>query len=204
MDEEIRSIEKNNTWNLVSLPKHKTIGVKWVYKTKKNFKGEIERYKTRRVAKGYNQKVGIDYDEVFALVACLETIRLILSLPMQRKWRIHQLDVKSVFLNGVLEEEVYIEQPLGYHMLIVFIVLHAYYGNISSLDYMKSIIHLTCTKQLTVFCNLTCVLFLDAHAHLYFASAIDILYYNCFLHRIIFEISTPASFSYFYFLLPDV
>ena len=59
---------------------------------------------------------------------------------------------------------------LLYHMLIVFIVLHAYYGNISSLDYMKSIIHLTCTKQLTVFCNLTCVLFLDAHAHLYFAS----------------------------------
>ena len=85
-----------------------------MYKTKKNVKGEIERYKARLVAKGYGQKVGINYNEVFAPVAHLETIRLILSLTAQHKWRIHQMDVKSAFLNGVLEEEVYIKQPLRY------------------------------------------------------------------------------------------
>ncbi|KAL5537821.1 hypothetical protein UlMin_043514 [Ulmus minor] len=117
MDEEIKAIEKNDTWELTSLPKgHKAIGVKWVYKTKRNAKGEIERHKARLVAKGYSQKAGIDYDEVFAPVARLETIRLIISLAAQNKWKIQQMDVKSAFLNGVLEEEVYIQQPSGYEV----------------------------------------------------------------------------------------
>ncbi|KAH9672319.1 hypothetical protein KPL70_017676 [Citrus sinensis] len=115
MDEEIKAIVKNDTWELTTLPKgHKAINVKWVYKTKKNAKGEIERNKARLVAKGYSQKAGIDYDEVFAPVVRLETIRLIISLVAQNKWKIFQIDVKSTFLNGFLEEEVYIEQPLGY------------------------------------------------------------------------------------------
>ncbi|KAH9687903.1 hypothetical protein KPL70_014941 [Citrus sinensis] len=115
MDEEIKAIVKNDTWELTTLPKgHKAIGVKWVYKTKRNAKGEIERHKARLVAKGYSQKAGINYDEVFAHVARLETIRLIISLAAQNKWKIFQMDVKSAFLNGFLEEEVYIEQPLGY------------------------------------------------------------------------------------------
>ena len=81
MDDEIKSIEKNDTWELIALPKgHKPIGVKWVYKTKKNAKGEVEKHKARLVAKGYSQKAGIDYDEVFAPVARLETVRLIISL----------------------------------------------------------------------------------------------------------------------------
>ncbi|KAE8657590.1 hypothetical protein F3Y22_tig00116989pilonHSYRG00496 [Hibiscus syriacus] len=93
MDEEIKAIEKNDTWELTSLPKgHKAIGVKWVYKTKQNAKGEIERHKARLVAKSYSQKAGIDYDEI------------------------QQMDVKSAFLNGVLEEEVYIQQPSGYEV----------------------------------------------------------------------------------------
>ncbi|KAE8683276.1 TMV resistance protein N-like [Hibiscus syriacus] len=117
MDEEIKAIEKNDTWKLTSLPKgHKAIGVKWVYKTKQNAKGEIERHKARLVAKGYSQKAGIDYDEVFAPVARLETIRLIISLAAQNKWKIQQMDVKSAFLNGVLEEELYIQQPSGYEV----------------------------------------------------------------------------------------
>ena len=81
---------------------------------KRNVKGEIKRHKARLVAKGYSQNVGIDYDEVFDLVARLETIRLIISLAAQNKWKIFQMDVKSAFLNGFLEEEVYIKQPLGY------------------------------------------------------------------------------------------
>ncbi|KAJ4719087.1 Retrovirus-related Pol polyprotein from transposon TNT 1-94 [Melia azedarach] len=117
MDEEIKAIVKNDTWELVSLPKgHKAIGVKWVYKVKQNLKGEIERYKARLVAKGYSQRAGIDYDEVFAPVARLETVRLIISLAAQNKWKIHQMDVKSAFLNGVLEEEVYIQQPTGFEV----------------------------------------------------------------------------------------
>ncbi|KAE8679159.1 Zinc ion binding, putative isoform 1 [Hibiscus syriacus] len=117
MDEEIKAIEKNDTWELTSLPKgHKAIGVKWVYKTKQNAKGEIERHKARLVAKGYSQKAGIDYDVVFAPVARLETIRLIISLAAQNKWKIQQIDVKYAFLNGVLEEEVYIQQPSCYEV----------------------------------------------------------------------------------------
>ena len=115
MDDEIKAIEKNDTWELTSLPKgHKAIGVKWVYKAKKNAKGEVERYKARLVAKGFKQRYGIDYEEVFAPVARLETIRLIISLAAQNRWKIHQMDVKSAFLNGHLEEEVYVEQPMGY------------------------------------------------------------------------------------------
>jgi Reverse transcriptase (RNA-dependent DNA polymerase) len=115
MQEEMKAIEKNDTWELTTLPKgHKPIGVKWVYKKKMNVQGEVERYKARLVAKGYKQKTEIDYEEVFAPVVRMETIRLLISLAAQNKWSIFQMDVKSAFLNGVLEEEVYIEQPSGY------------------------------------------------------------------------------------------
>lgn len=115
MEEEIQSIEKNNTWELTTLPKdHKAIGVKWVYKVKKNAYGEVQRYKTKLVAKGYKQRHGINYEEVYVPVAHMEMIRLLISLAAETKWKIHQLDVKSTFLNGYLEEEVYVEQPLGF------------------------------------------------------------------------------------------
>ena len=115
MDEEIKAIDRNNTWELVELPEGKqTIGVKWVFKKRLNAQGEVERYKARLVAKGYKQKAGVDYDEVFAPVVRMETIRLLISIAAQFKWSIFQMDVKSAFLNGVLEKEVYIEQPPGY------------------------------------------------------------------------------------------
>jgi len=113
MDEEIHAIEKNDTWKLTNLLENKkAIGVKWVYKTKKNAKGEVQRFKARLVAKGYKQREGIDYGEVFTPVARLETIKLMISLAAQQRWKIYQLDVKSAFLNGFLEEEIYVEQPL--------------------------------------------------------------------------------------------
>ncbi|KAL6322426.1 hypothetical protein AAG906_008081 [Vitis piasezkii] len=115
MNEEIGSIEKNNSWELVELPKgHKSIGVKWVYKTKLNKDGGVDKYKARLVAKGYKQEFGVDYKEVFPPVAKLDTIRLVLSMAAQNSWSIHQLDVKSAFLHGELEEEVYTDQPPGY------------------------------------------------------------------------------------------
>jgi hypothetical protein len=115
MDSEIQSIEDNDTWELVNLPPGvKAIGVKWIFKTKYNEKGQIEKHKARLVAKGYSQKYGIDYSEVFAPVARWETIRSILSLAAYEGWCVFQLDVKSAFLHGELVENVYVEQPLGY------------------------------------------------------------------------------------------
>lgn len=115
MDEEIAAIEKNNTWALTDLPKgQKSIGVKWVYKTKLNAEGKVDKHKARLVAKGYKQEYGIDYKEVFAPVARHDTIRLVLALAAQNSWPIFQLDVKSAFLQGELQESVYVDQPQGY------------------------------------------------------------------------------------------
>ncbi|CAJ2661986.1 unnamed protein product [Trifolium pratense] len=115
MNEEIESIERNNTWKLVNLPNDKkTIGVKWVYKVKVNPKGEITRHKARLVVKGFLQKEGIDFNEVFAPVARMETIRLVTALAHYNRWSMHQMDVKCAFLNGPLEEEVYVVQPPGF------------------------------------------------------------------------------------------
>lgn len=115
MDAELASIEKNKTWELVELPKNRrAIGLKWIYKLKRDPNGKILKHKARIVAKGYIQKHGIDYDEVFAPVARIETIRLILALAGSNGWKVHHLDVKSAFLNGNLEEEVYVAQPEGY------------------------------------------------------------------------------------------
>lgn len=115
MDNEMQSICKNGTWELATLPPgQKRTGLKWVYKLKRNSDGEVVKYKARLVAKGYVQKQGVDYDEVFAPVARLDTIRLILALAANRGWEVHHLDVKIAFLNGDLEEEVYVAQPEGY------------------------------------------------------------------------------------------
>lgn len=115
MNAEIEAIERNKTWDLTILPEGvKTIGVKWVFKTKLNENGEIDKYKARIVAKGYAQQYGIDYTEVYAPVARLDTIRLVIALAAQEGWNIFQLDVKSAFLHGELSEEVYVQQPQGY------------------------------------------------------------------------------------------
>jgi hypothetical protein len=107
MDSEIKSIEANNTWKLVTLPHGvKPIGVKWIYKTKYNEKGKNEKQKARLVAKGYSQKYGVDFSEVYAPVARWDTIRTILSLAAHEKWNVFQLDVKSAFLHGELIEDV--------------------------------------------------------------------------------------------------
>ena len=115
MDEEIAAIERNHTWELTELPKgQKTIGVKWVYKTKLNENGEVDKYKVCLVAKGYKQEFGVDYKEVFAPVARHDTIRLVIALAAHNSWPIFQLDMKSAFLHGNLHEEVFVDQPPGY------------------------------------------------------------------------------------------
>jgi hypothetical protein len=115
MDYEIKSIEDNNTWELTTLPEGlKAIGVKWIYKTKFNEMGEIDKHKARLVAKGYSQKHGIYFNEVFAPVARWDTIRAVLALAASKGWCVYQLDVKSAFLHGDLSKDIYVEQPLGY------------------------------------------------------------------------------------------
>ena len=115
MDSEINSIEKNQTWELMDLPAgNRTIRFKWIYKTKLNELDEVDKYKARLVAKGYSQQYGIDFSEVFAPVAHMDTVRLIMALAACKGWDIFQLDVKSAFLHGELSEDVYVEQPKGY------------------------------------------------------------------------------------------
>ncbi|KAL6321590.1 hypothetical protein AAG906_024591 [Vitis piasezkii] len=115
MDLEIEAIERNGTWELTDLPEGvKKIGVKWVFKTKLNENGKVDKCKARLVAKGYAQQHGIDYTEVFAPVARWDTIRMVIALAARNGWSVYQLDVKSAFLHGELNEAVFIEQPQGY------------------------------------------------------------------------------------------
>lgn len=114
-EEEIASIVKNKTWDLADLPKGaKAIGLKWIFKIKRNSDGSINKYKSRLVAKGYIQRHGVDFEEVFAPVARIETVRFIIALAASRGWRIHHLDVKTAFLHGDLKETVFLSQPEGF------------------------------------------------------------------------------------------
>ena len=110
-------IERNQTWELVLRPKDKNvIGTKWVYKNKMNEDGQVFMNKTRLVCKGYAQIEGVDYEETFSPLAILEAIRMFLAFSSYKKFKVYHMDVKSTFLNGNLEEEVYIEQPYGFQL----------------------------------------------------------------------------------------
>ncbi|GJV25285.1 retrovirus-related pol polyprotein from transposon TNT 1-94 [Tanacetum coccineum] len=112
MQEELNQFVANNVWELVSLPiSQSVIGTKWVFRNKLDENGIVSRNKARLVAQGYNQQGGIDYDETYALVARIESIRMLLAIACANNFKLYQMDVKSVFLNGFINEEVYIAQP---------------------------------------------------------------------------------------------
>jgi hypothetical protein len=110
MVEEYDYIVKNSAWEIVPRPVDKSmVGSRWIYKVNQAVDGSVEKYKAMFVAWGFSQIEGIDYDETFEPVARYSSIRSIFALSAQMSWRIHQMDVKTVFLNGIIEEEVYIE-----------------------------------------------------------------------------------------------
>nr|KYP64927.1 Retrovirus-related Pol polyprotein from transposon TNT 1-94 [Cajanus cajan] len=117
MKKEYSALLKNNTWTLVQLPPDRNaIGCKWVFRIKENSDGSVNRYKARLVAKGFLQQPGFDFNETFSPVIKPVTIRLILTLAISNHWDIHQLDVNNAFLNGSLNETVYMQQPPGFEV----------------------------------------------------------------------------------------
>jgi hypothetical protein len=117
MMEEYNSIMKNDVWEIVPRPEGKSmIDSRWLYKVKHATDGNIEKFKAQFVARGFSQKEGVDYEETFAPVARYTSIRFIMSLASVFGWHLYQMDVKTTFLNGLIEEEVYINQPRGFEV----------------------------------------------------------------------------------------
>jgi hypothetical protein len=117
MMEEYNSIMKNDVWDVVPRPEGKSVVTsRWLYKLKHAADGSVEKYKARFVALGFSQVEGVDYDETFAPAAKYTSTRAVISIAAEMGWKIHQMDVKTAFPNGFIEEEVYIEQPLGFEV----------------------------------------------------------------------------------------
>ena len=115
MQDELNQFEKNKVWHLGPRPSDRSIiGTRWVFRNKLDEYGTLVRNKARLVVKGYNQQEGIDYNETFAPVARLEAIRLLIAYAAHKKIKLFQMDVKTAFLNGYLQEEVFVEQTPGF------------------------------------------------------------------------------------------
>ncbi|XP_030942249.1 uncharacterized protein LOC115967312 [Quercus lobata] len=115
MHDKLLQFQRNDVWTLVSRPEGEhIIGTKWIFRNKTDEEGNVIWNKARLVAQGYSQMEGVDYDETFALVARMESIRILLALACQLKFKFYQMDVKTAFLNGFLKEDIYVEQPKGF------------------------------------------------------------------------------------------
>ena len=113
--DELKALNENNTWTLVPLPPgERAIGCRWVFAVKTDHNGEVQRYKARLVAKGYSQRENVDFFETFAPVVRYESIRILLSIAPSENLEISKFDVKTAFLNGDLEEVIYMQQPRGF------------------------------------------------------------------------------------------
>ena len=114
-DSEYQSLISSHTWELVPPPSNKNIvGNRLIFKVKRNFDGTVDRFKAGLVAQGYSQTEGIDNDEVFSPVARYTSIRSLLALATVKHWHVHQMDVKTAFLQGSIDTEIFMEQPVGY------------------------------------------------------------------------------------------
>ena len=115
MHNELLQFQRNNVWTLVPRPKGEhIIGTKWIFRNKTDEEGNVIHNKARLVPQGFSQMEGVDYDEIFAPIAHMESIRILLALACQLKFKLYQMDVKTAFLNGFLKEDVYVAQPKGF------------------------------------------------------------------------------------------
>ena len=115
MNTEMESMYSNQVWSLVDPPDGiKPIGCKWVYKRKRGIDGKVETFKARLVTKGYTQKEGFDYEETFSPVAMIKSIRILLSITAHMDYEIWEMDVKTIFFNGSLDETIYMVQLEGF------------------------------------------------------------------------------------------
>ena len=114
MQEESNNFERNQVWTLVERPKANVIGTKWVFCNKQDKNGVVTRNKARLVSQGFTQVEGLDFEEIYAPVARLEAIQMLLAFAAHHDFKLYQMDVKSAFLNGPIQELVYIEQPSGF------------------------------------------------------------------------------------------
>ena len=109
------SLEKNETWDIVERPPGtNVVGSKWIFKEKRDADGEISRYKARLVAQGFSQQEGVDYDDTYAPVAKYSSIRTVLAIANELNLEVHQMDVKTAFLNGDIDTDIYMKQPEGF------------------------------------------------------------------------------------------
>jgi hypothetical protein len=114
MEEELHNFERNEVWELVPRPKQNVIDTKWIFRNKQDEFGVNTKNKARLIGKGYTQVEGLDFGETYAPVPRLESIRILLAYATHHDFKLYQMDVKSAFLNGLLQEEVYVEQPPGF------------------------------------------------------------------------------------------
>jgi hypothetical protein len=114
MQEELNNFMRNEVWHLVPHPNQNLVGTKWVFRNKQDEHDVVIRNKARFVAKGYSQVEGLDFDETYAPVARLESIRILHGYATYHGFKLYQMDVKSAFLNGPIKKEVYVEQPPGF------------------------------------------------------------------------------------------
>jgi hypothetical protein len=114
MQEELNNFTRNEVWHLVLRPNQNVVGTKWVFRNKQDEHGVVTRNKAQLLAKGYSQVECLDFDETYATVARLESIRILLAYATYHGFELYQMDVKSAFLNGPIKEEIYVEQPPGF------------------------------------------------------------------------------------------
>jgi hypothetical protein len=132
MQEELNNFTRNEVWHLVPRSNQNVVGTKWVFRNKQDEHGVVTRNKAQLVAKGYSQVEGLDFDETYAPIARLESIRILLACATYHGFKLYQIDVKSAFLNGPIKEEVYVQQPLGFedseYPTNVYKLSKAFYG----------------------------------------------------------------------------